>query len=206
MAVLMGSRAEHGSSRSEHFGFDGEAASDAEALLLAAGEFVGALVEMIFDFVPESGVAKAFFDGLGDGKFRAVDFQAVGDVVEDRFRKWIGALEDHADAAAKLRDVLRKNVLAVEKNFAFEPRVAHGFVHAVEGAEQSGFAAAGRADESGDFVGGDAEVDVEESLLGAVEKIDLVDAHAHRQRRGGLAIGRLRRSSRCDVHGHSLPH
>ena len=36
----------------EHFGFDGEAARDAEALLLAAGKFVSALVEMIFDFVP----------------------------------------------------------------------------------------------------------------------------------------------------------
>ena len=56
---------------------------------------------------------------------------------------------------------------------------------------KSGFAAAGRADESGDFVGGDAQADVEESLLGAVEKIDLVDVHAHRQRRGGFAIASI---------------
>ena len=107
-----------------------------KALLLAAGEFVGGLVQMIFDFVPERGVAQAFFDGVGDGQFRAVDAQAVGDVVEDRFRKRIGALKDHADAAAKLRDVLRKDVLAVEKNFAFEAGMAHGFVHAVESAQE----------------------------------------------------------------------
>src|SRR5262249_16383957 len=37
----------------EHFGFDGEAARDAKALLLTAGKFVGALVEVIFDFIPE---------------------------------------------------------------------------------------------------------------------------------------------------------
>ena len=53
----------------EHFGFDGEAARDAEALLLAAGEFIGALVEMVFDFIPERGVAKAFFDGVGNWEF-----------------------------------------------------------------------------------------------------------------------------------------
>src|ERR1700759_3975452 len=161
---------------------------------------------MVFDFIPKSGVTKAFFNGVGDGQLRAVDFQAIGGVVENRFRKWIRTLENHADAAAQLRNVLGKDVLAVEENFAFETRVTHGFVHAVEGAEQSGFAAAGRADESGDFVRGDAEADVEESLLCAVEKVALIAAHAHGQGSDVLAIGRLRRSSRCDVYGHSLPH
>src|ERR1700677_1370977 len=52
----------------EHFGFHGEAARDAEALLLAAGKFVSALVEMIFDFVPKRGMAKTFFNGFGDGQ------------------------------------------------------------------------------------------------------------------------------------------
>src|SRR5580658_1937338 len=122
-------------------------------------------MEMVFDFIPERGVAKALFDRFGDGQFRAVDFQAVGDVVENRLRKRIGALKHHADAAAKLRDVLRKNVLPVEKNFAFKSRVTHGLVHAVEGAEQSGFAAARRTNESRDFVRGDAKADVEESLF-----------------------------------------
>jgi len=54
-----------------------------------------------------------------------------------------GTLKDHADAAAMRGNVLRKDVLAIEKNFALEPGVTHGFVHAVEGAKQRGLAATG---------------------------------------------------------------
>ena len=145
-------------------------------------------MQVIFDFVPQRGMAKAFFDGLGDGKFRAVDAKAVGDVVEDGFGEWIRALEDHADAAAKLGNVLREDVLTVEKNFAFEAGMTHGFVHAVESAQERGLAASRWADKGGDFVGGDIEIDVEERLLGAVVEIDFVNVHAHRQGRGGFAL------------------
>ena len=183
MAVLMGSRAEQGSSSRQHFRLDSQTAGDTQALLLAAGKLVGGLVEVVFDFIPQRGVAEALLDGVGERKLGAVDAQAVRDIVEDRFRERIGALEDHADAAAELGDVLREDVLAVEQDFAFEARVAHGFVHAVEGAQERGLPAAGRADQRGDFVGGDAQVDVEQGLLGAVIKIDLVDVHAHRELR-----------------------
>src|SRR5229473_4435173 len=53
----------------QNFGLDGEGAGDAQALLLAAGKFVGGLVEVVFYFVPEGGVPEAFFDGFGDGGF-----------------------------------------------------------------------------------------------------------------------------------------
>src|SRR5271165_2504288 len=166
----------------KNFGLDGEGTSDAEALLLTAGKFIGGLVEMIFHFVPKGGVAQALLDGIGHGKLRAVDAETISDIFKDRFRKRIGALEDHADAAAQLRDVLSENVFAVEKDFALEAGVAHGFVHAVECAQESGFTAAGRTDESGDFAGGDAEIDVEKSLFGAVPEIDFGDGHAHLRR------------------------
>ena len=39
------------------FRFDGEGASDAETLLLAAGKLVGGLVQVVLDFVPEGAVA-----------------------------------------------------------------------------------------------------------------------------------------------------
>src|SRR5258707_12017146 len=115
----------------QDFGLDGESACDAQALLLAAGKFVGGLVEMVFDFVPEGGVAQALFDGFGDRGFRAVDAQAVSDVVKDGLGKRVGALENHADAAAMGSYVLGKNVLAIEKDFALEAGVSHGLVHAV---------------------------------------------------------------------------
>jgi len=60
-------------------------------------------------------------------------------------------------------------------------------MHAVEGAEQSGLAATGRADERRDLAGGNAHVDVKERLLLAIEKIDLVDVHPHRRRRRRFA-------------------
>src|SRR5258705_11471499 len=82
------------------FGFDGQGAGDAQTLLLAAGKFVGGLVKVIFHFVPEGGVAQAFFDSFGDGSLRAVDIQSVGHVVENGFGERIGALKNHADAAA----------------------------------------------------------------------------------------------------------
>jgi hypothetical protein len=53
----------------QNFGLNREGARDTETLLLTTGEFVGRLVEVIFDFVPEGGVAEAFLDGISHGKF-----------------------------------------------------------------------------------------------------------------------------------------
>jgi len=57
--------------------------------------------------------------------------------------------------------------------FRLQAGVTHGLVHAIEGAQQGGLAAAGRTDQRGDLAVGNAHVDVEEGLLGAVEEIDL---------------------------------
>src|SRR6266849_7090291 len=133
----------------QDFGLDGESAGNAQALLLAAGKFIGGLVEMVFDFVPEGGVAQALFDGLGDRGFRAVDAQAIGNILENGLGERVGALENHTDTATIRSDVLHKDVLAVEQNFTLEARAADGFVHAVEGAQQGGFATAGGANERG---------------------------------------------------------
>ena len=86
--------------------------------------------------------------------------RAVDDVVEDRLGKRIGPLEHHADAAADLRHVLVENVLAVERDLAFDPGIAQGFVDAVQIAQKSGFAAARGPDQRGDFVGGELERDI----------------------------------------------
>ena len=90
-------------------------------------------------------------------------------------------------------NVLGKDTLAVEKNFPLEPGMAHGFVHAVEGAKQGGLATAGRTNKRGDLAGGDAHTDIEQGLLVAVKEIDLGDGHAHRE-------GRRRLPRRCAGH------
>src|SRR5437016_3242991 len=174
----------------QNFRLDGKSAGDAQTLLLAAGKFVSGLVEVVLHFVPERGVAQAFFDGVGDGKLRAVDLQAVGHVVENGLGERIGALEDHTNAAAKSSNVLREDALAVEKDFAAEARAADGFVHAVEGTKKSGFAAAGRADERGDLVDGDAHADIEKGLLAAIKEIKLGNGHAHGERSEERRVGK----------------
>ncbi len=189
----------------KNFGLDGQGAGDAEALLLAAGKIVGGLVELVFHFVPEGGMAEAFLDGVRHRKLRAIDAETISHVFEDGFGERIGALEDHADAAAELSNVLGEDVLAVEQDFALEAGIADGFVHAVERAQESGFAAAGRADERGDFVCGDAQVDIEEGLLAAVPEIDLGDGHSH-IRRGRSFAACAGGYGWSYVHRHCLPH
>ena len=135
-AVLMGSSAEHGSSSSRTSGSTARAPRDAQALLLASGKLVGGFMQLILHFVPQRGVAQAFFHGVGDGALGAIDAQPVGHVFKNRFGKWIGPLKNHAHAAAQRSNVLGENILVINQDFAFQPRTAHGFVHAVQGAQQ----------------------------------------------------------------------
>src|ERR1043166_8088507 len=97
---------------------------------------------MIFYFVPQRGTAQTLLDNFGNRQLRTIDFRAVSDIFENRFREWIWPLKDHANSAAQLSNILRKNVLPVEEDFALQSCVTHGFVHAIEGAQQRGFAAA----------------------------------------------------------------
>ena len=87
-------------------------------------------------------------------------------------------MEDHADAAAQADDIERVDVLAVEQDFALDAGVANGFIHAVQGAQECGFAATGRADERGDAVGGNFEVEAEDGLLRTVVKIQIRNRQA----------------------------
>src|SRR5256884_6269453 len=84
---------------------------------------------------------------IADRDLRTVNSQPVGHVVEDRLGKRVGALEDHADAAAKRSHILAKNAVAIQNDLALQARAAHRFVHAVESAEKRGLPATGRSEE-----------------------------------------------------------
>src|SRR3546814_2484532 len=64
----------------------------------------------------------------------------------------VGLLEHHADARAQLHHIHRRivDILAVERDRAFDARAGNRVVHAVERAQEGRFAAARRADERGD--------------------------------------------------------
>ena len=80
-------------------------------------------------------------------------------VVDGHRRERRGPLEDHPDPPAELHGVHpgRVDVLAVEQHPARDPAALDQLVHPVEGAQEGGLAAPGRADERVDPVGREAE-------------------------------------------------
>ena len=121
----------------------------------------------------------------------AVDAQAVGDVVENRFREGIRPLKDHADAAAQLDHVHLQNVLAVEKDLALDAGVADRFVHAVEVRRKVDLPQPEGPISAVTLFVGNLQAHTEDRLLRAVEEIEIGDLKAHRRL---LVRSRRRRS------------
>src|ERR1700727_2782217 len=104
-----------------------------------------------------------------------VEPRPEGDVLVDRHRKRGRLLEDHADAGAQQVEILPRleDVLAVEQDLALGALVRIEVVDAVEDAQQRRLSAPGRADESGDPLGIERNVDVLERTVAAIEEIEL---------------------------------
>ena len=166
-SVDCGSRRDGRFVHEQHFRVGGQRTSDAQPLLLPAGEFQGRLVEAVLDFVPKRGFSQRIFDhgfeSSGVGQSR--DSWAVDDVLEDRLGEWIGFLKHHADASPKVHQVhvTAINVLAVEQDRPFHASAIDQIVHTVEHAQERGFAAARRPDEGRDRPVRNREADIEES-------------------------------------------
>ena len=175
----------------QHFRTVGDGAGDAKALHLSAGQPERALVQAVFHFLPQRGAAQAALHRLVEhgSLAHAGDAQAVDDVFVDGFGEGIRFLEDHADKSAQGDDFDRRipDAAAGKLDVAGVTDAVDQLVHAVEIAQQSRFAAAGRSDERGDLALGNVEGDVLQRLLFAVEEIEAV----HRDDVG--ASGKLRR-------------
>ena len=198
-------------------GFDGDRPGDAQALLLAARQRHARLLELVLDVVPERGAAEAALDELVHVALVAVDPRPEGDVLVDRLRERVRLLEDHPDAAADgdRIDRLREQVLAVEQDPALGAVRRDEVVHPVDRPQQRRLAAAGRADQRGDRVLGDLDVDVADRPERAVvarhvlELDDVLAARSRGRRRRRRAAwsrsgssGRRRRST---VRGRAPP-
>ena len=99
LAVAIGSSAEHGSSKQQHFGIDGQRPRDAQALLLSARKCVRRFVKLVLHFIPKRRPLQALLHlaaHVAPGR-HAVDSQAIRNVVVDGFGERVGPLEDHAD-------------------------------------------------------------------------------------------------------------
>lgn len=108
-----------------------------------------------------------------------VDTRAVGDVLINRLRKRVRLLEHHADAGTQFHDVdlLIVDIVGIERDLAGDPATVDRVVHAVQGAQESGFTATGRADKCSHRVFADIEVHVVKRALFAVINRNILADH-----------------------------
>jgi len=131
----------------------------------------------------------------------AEDAQAVGDVVVDRLRERIGALEDHPDPPSHLDriDAVPVEVDPVVEEPPLDSCARHEVVHPVEAAQERRLAAARRADQRRDRVLVDLERDVldgQRAPVGDRQPVDVEHGFAPVRRRR-----RLRYTDRRDHRG-----
>ena len=153
----------------DEIGAECEGAGDADALALAAGEFVGVAVGGGLgeaDHVEEFGDAAGAF-GAGEAAF---DVERFGDGVADAHagvEGAVGVLEDELEAVADGGEVLG-SVGAGDGLVEEGDVTGGGGDEADEEAAGGGFAGAGFADEAEGFAGCDGEADVVDGAKGAV--------------------------------------
>ena len=171
----------------QHLRLDRHRPGDAQPLLLAAGEALAALLELVLHLVPQRRLGERPLHPLVHrrGGQLLVEPHAEGDVVVDRHRKRRRRLEDHADPLAQQVQVEAgvEDVDAVEQHLAGRPLAGVELVDPVETTEQGRLAAARRPDEGGHPLRRDHQVDALEGLVAAVEEVEVAG--------DDLGVGRL---------------
>jgi|GEM_PF-5999551 len=102
--------------------------------------------------------------------------RAIRNVIINAHGERVGLLKYHAHAAAEQVYIHPAvNARSVKQHFPGDAAAFHQVVHAVQGFEQRGFSAAGRADESGDLVCTDVQIHIFKRMKIAVIQIEVVD-------------------------------
>ncbi len=161
----------------ENCGFGGEGAGKADTLALPAGELMGMARGKVGRVEADGG--KQFVsagDALGAGA--AFGFKNDGDVARDgEVGEEATLLNDVADATAQRDERRIAMARAVDKHVA-----GRGLAHAVDGAQQRGFAGAAAAEHGGGGACGDSECDAikQQAAFGGRERyIAELEAGAH---------------------------
>ncbi len=156
----------------------GDGPGDAEALLLAAGEAQGVLLEAILDLVPDGGTPQALLADLVQNApaVLPVDAQRVDDVLVDAHGEGVRLLEDHPHPLAQLDDVHLRAVdgVLVEAHVPLDGDTVDEVIETVHRAQEGRFAATGRTDEGRDLSPWHIHGDVIQRLALAVPEIEPV--------------------------------
>ncbi len=83
-------------------------------------------MKLVLDLAPQRGACETAFHRLLDHTLfpKTIHPETIRHIVEDRFRKWIGLLKDHADAATNVRHVQMQQILAIQQKLAVHARIA----------------------------------------------------------------------------------
>ncbi len=161
----------------QYLGIDRQRPRDTQALLLPARKrkadscslsLTSSQREALFRLCSTAG--SRYFSPL------SLNSEPVGDVLEDRFGKWVGFLEHHPHPLPQVRHVHAEDIFVLQRYFAFGTRMADQFVHPVQSPNERRFPTAGRSYQSGYLVGSDVEMDVVKSFGLSVIKVEAADA------------------------------
>ena len=145
--------------------------------------------------VPERGLFQRVLDPAAQVVLQAEDPQAVGDVLEDRLRERVGALEDHADPPAHGDgvDVPRLEIDVLVEDAALGPKARDDVVHPIQAADERALPAAGGPDDRGHHPPIDHEVHVPDGGCRPVVGRQVLDGE------DGLARGRRGRRGSAEL-------
>ena len=150
---------------------------NAQALLLSTAKAQRTLIQSVFKLVPDGSLTQtALYNLVQLALFRhAMDTRTVSNVIINAFREGVRLLKDHTNAMTQADGVnLRKNILAIQCNAAFNTHALFQVVHSVQCFQKGGFAAAGRADKCGNFLFLDIKIYFFQRLEFAVIQIQIL--------------------------------
>ena len=163
----------------QHRGLHRQGSGDAEPLLLTAGHAQGVLFQPVLHLVPDGRSPESLLrnlvqlgpiaDAMGSG--------AVGDVVVNAHGEGIGLLENHADLLAQAVDLRVEDVLPLVFYFTGDFHAGNQVVHPVQGFQEGGLAAARGADQGGDGLFRNVQLNVVQGLGLTVPEIHVPDGN-----------------------------
>jgi hypothetical protein len=142
--------------------FSRDGAGDTQTLLLTSRKAERALLQPIFDFVPERRTCKTILNGL---IYRApvmnpCDPKPVSYILVDRFREWVRLLENHSHSLPEHDHIHTRpmDIDAIDPNLTRRNfSVIDQVVHPINATQQRRLSAAGRSDQRRHFLFGDLE-------------------------------------------------
>ncbi len=130
-------------------------------------------MKLVFDFFPERRSLETPFDDFSQilPASRAVHPGSVGDVVKDRFGKWIRFLKHHPDPKPQLRHFHPQNAFAIQQHVPVYARAPDGFIHSIQCSQKRRLAATRGSDERRHFMRKNREADPVQRLKRSIEEI-----------------------------------